>query len=291
MIPLRVWSLLEIMRQFQAWQLAKIIHELTQVEWLCSKQCDMGERDTPVRDHYLDAFVKPLVESCRTLCVSTELNSALARIDGPMRVALNFIPSPSWNDLHVESRVLREQIEADLARRRFMFIPAEKAQLLDKIGRDWDSVWRQFPSAKEDSEEAVHCCVLGRNTATVFHLMRVAEYGLRALARERHIKLAKNRPLDWAEWNEIISGIGKSVDHFANRRRGPARDAALEFYRGALGQFQAFKDVYRNHVMHSRKSYDEHQAMSVLLHVREFMGRLAGKMDEHPKKAIKWGRF
>jgi hypothetical protein len=60
----------------------------------------------------------------------------------------------------------------------------------------------------------------------------------------------------------------------------------LEFYRGALGEFEAFKDTYRNNVMHVRKDYDEPQALSVMNHVREFI--LAAKIDEHPK-AIRWG--
>ena len=73
------------------------------------------------------------------------------------------------------------------------------------------------------------------------------------------------------------------------RKRGPARDTALEFYRGALGQFEAFKDEFRNNVMHSRKHYNEHQSVQVLNHVTAFMERRAAKMDETGKKQIRWG--
>ena len=78
------------------------------------------------------------------------------------------------------------------------------------------------------------------------------------------------------------------IEKIAKRKAGPSRDAALEFYRGALGEFEAFKDTYRNNVMHVRKAYDEPQALSVMNHVREFMIRLAAKIDENPK-AIRWG--
>jgi hypothetical protein len=53
-----------------------------------------------------------------------------------------------------------------------------------------------------------------------------------------------------------------------------------------MGEFEAFKDVYRNNVMHVRKSYDEHQAASVLLHVREFMDRLSAKISENTKNKL-----
>lgn len=119
--------------------------------------------------------------------------------------------------------------------------------------------------------------------------MRVAESGLRALARERRVSVPK-KPLEWATWQDILSKIKKSVDAMTMWRAGPAKDAALEFYRGAQGEFESFKDTYRNNVMHSRQSYDEFRAASVLIHVRDFMERLASKIDEREIKAIRWGR-
>jgi hypothetical protein len=93
--------------------------------------------------------------------------------------------------------------------------------------------------------------------------------------------------LYWADWRELIVAIGKGVEKIAGQPRSTGREEALEFYRGALGEFEAFKDAYRNSVMHSRKSYDEHAAMSVMTHVREFMQRLSAKLDERGR-AIRW---
>lgn len=131
------------------------------------------------------------------------------------------------------------------------------------------------------------CWALGHSTASVFHFMRVAEIGLRSLARERQVTIPR-RPLEWANWQDILSKLRGEIEKIAKRRAGPSRDAALEFYRGALGEFEAFKDAYRNNVMHVRVTYDEHQALSVMNHVREFITRLAAKIDEKPK-AIRWG--
>jgi hypothetical protein len=46
-----------------------------------------------------------------------------------------------------------------------------------------NAVWNAFPSAIDDSIEAGKCIALERYTAAVFHLMRVLEAGLKALAK------------------------------------------------------------------------------------------------------------
>ncbi len=118
--------------------------------------------------------------------------------------------------------------------------------------------------------------------------MRIAEVGLRALAKERRIKLPK-KPLEWANWQDIINAIRTEVKRIANAEAGPKRDAALNFYQGALGEFEAFKDVYRNQVMHVREMYEEEAALHTLNHVREFMRRLSNKIGEDPLLKLKWG--
>lgn len=188
-----------------------------------------------------------------------------------------------------EVHTLRQAIEDGLRHRCFYHYPKEKAEPLLSFEKDWEKVITAFPSNKEDALAALDCWALEKNTACVFHLMRVAEYGLRALAKERRVKI-KRKPLEWAEWQEVIAAIRKKVDMLADdkRMRRPERGEVLEFYKGALGEFEAFKDAYRNNVMHARKTYDEAQAKSVLLHVRGFMERLACRIDENMTSSIKW---
>jgi hypothetical protein len=188
-----------------------------------------------------------------------------------------------------EIRTLREAIEHDIWSRFFYCYPKAGADELMDSGADWKPVFDNFKIASADVIAAVDCWALGHGTASVFHLMRVAEYGLRALARERRVKLPKKQALEWADWRTVIDGIANKVHAIANKKRGPARDAALEFYRGAMGSFESFKDAYRNNVMHARKSYNVQEALAVMHHVRDFMNRLASKIDETGKKQIKWG--
>src|SRR6266576_6774055 len=66
------------------------------------------------------------------------------------------------------------------------------------------------------------------------------------------------------------------------RHAGREKDELLEFYRGAIGEFQGFKDAYRNFIMHMRErgDYDEDEARSLITRVAHFMTRLGNKIDE-----------
>jgi hypothetical protein len=218
-------------------------------------------------------------------CTNLELSAALDRME---RIKGALAKHMTVDDYKTEVRILRESIEDGLSRRFAFYIQTENAERLRSIETEWGKTLKAFTSAADDVVDAVNCLAADNNTACVFHLMRVAEFGLRALARERRVTLPKGRPLEWADWQQILDGIGTKVKAIANKPRGAARERALVFYNGVLAEFGAFKDAYRNNVMHARTSYDEHQARSTMLHVREFMERLAEKIDEHPKRQIKW---
>ena len=50
-----------------------------------------------------------------------------------------------------------------------------------------DAVFDAFPSARFDIPEAGTCLAVGCNVAAAFHLMRVAEVGMRELGKDRPI--------------------------------------------------------------------------------------------------------
>ena len=76
--------------------------------------------------------------------------------------------------------------------------------------------------------------------------MRVAEHGLGAVAKERRVKLPKNKPVEWATWQEIIKSIRDAHAEIGKTKPpGQGKDEALAFYSGALAHLEAFKDKYR----------------------------------------------
>lgn len=151
---------------------------------------------------------------------------------------------------------------------------------------EWANTLRAFPSLEKEIEEGVDCYGLEHHTASVFHMMRVAEIGMRALARERKVTFPKH-PLEWADWQHIIDGIEKSARTFGAMPRGAPKDAALSFYSGAVGQLHAFKDTFRNVVMHVRRDYDELDALRAINQVRDFMNGLSAKIGEKTRRPIR----
>ncbi len=95
------------------------------------------------------------------------------------------------------------------------------------------------------------------------------------------VKMPKGKRLEWSEWQQILKEMTDVSEQVAKTKKaGPHKDELLEFYRGALGQFYGFKDEYRNHVMHSRRSYNDYTAAGVLAHVKSFMEKLSARVDE-----------
>lgn len=120
-------------------------------------------------------------------------------------------PQFSHDDFLTEIRVLREMLEASTKHIWFYHYPKTHSDLLEGFPSQWSLVITKFPSSRQDALAAVDCWASGHGTASVFHSMRVAELGLRALARERRIKLPR-KPLEWANWEDMLSQLRKKIE-------------------------------------------------------------------------------
>lgn len=246
---------------------------------------EFGYLSTGVSDE-TKTIIARILKFAKLIATQIELGAALDRIERFESRLNSYLTADEYRR---EVRTLREVIQDELKRRRFLYIPVDRAKLVDTMLADWQKTIVAFEkTAKFEIGFAIRCYVTGNPTACVFHLMRAAEMGMRALAKERRVVLKKHRDYAWADWQELLSGIDKQVTALNNKKRGPARDRALVFYQGILGEFEAFKDVYRNNVMHARETYDMPRALSVLNHVREFMERLSDKISEDMTKQIAW---
>jgi hypothetical protein len=288
MPPLKLWMLSDIMQNFDGWRFAEAVHALSQSRWIAMKRAAMEGKDSEVNPEFV-LVLKMAINKCREQCKNIELEAAVDRIDGPINLFLTAYGTPTWEGVQKEIDVLWDAMVPELKRRRFAYITHPKAKIVVKMesrkDNPWKKVWRRFPSAKQEIKEGVYSYALELNTASVFHLMRAAEIGLRALARRMKIKLPKGKRLEWAQWQEMLREMNTVCDGIVIKMKaGPAKDELLEFYRGTLGQFYGFKDEFRNHVMHSRKSYGEIKAGSVLGHMLDFMNKLADRIDEKGRK-------
>jgi hypothetical protein len=192
----------------------------------------------------------------------------------------------TYAQLGMELKPLLEGFEDDLQKEYFYHYPRQKAITLLRIPGDWAASLSAFSSIRSEIDAGVDCYAIGHCAACIFHMMRVAEIGMRALARERQVSFPKH-PLEWAEWENIIDQIeAKAKAASAGMSRGPERDAARAFYSAAVAQLRAFKET-RNQIMHMRGSFDELDAQRAINQVRDFMNGLSAKVGEKTRRPIR----
>jgi AcrR family transcriptional regulator len=178
-------------------------------------------------------------------------------------------------DVSTEMRVLLQTVTAGLKNQLVYRYPRDKSQIFFRWKDDWAAVLQNFTSAGEDIRAAVDLWALGHATASVFQFMRVLERGLRVLARDVGITF------DVQNWQNVIDQIESEIRQLGKSLpSGQPKNERLLFLSQAAKEFVYFKDGWRNYVSHGRGIYDEHQARSVMEHVRAFMMTLSSKLRE-----------
>ena len=136
-------------------------------------------------DQELDLQYKEVVENnlkwVHRMCnqhVLSATGDRLARIWG-------IRPTVTYAGLAIELKPLLEAFEDDLRKLRFYRYPQHKAMEFLLIPGTWAATLSAFPSIRPEIEAGVDCYALEHHPASVFYMMRVAEIGMRALARER----------------------------------------------------------------------------------------------------------
>ena len=306
----RLWSLWDMAINFQIFGLTHLYGLMQQEERLAERDIHIHEVNKAAAHAANDTFplfamasndaverAKGLFAYAFQLAKQLELDAVADRVDRfTTQLRLNaLLPDAlttpiQLSDLQAEVRVLREAFEDGLRYKYFWLYPRDRAQLVLRLDADWAPTIAAFKlPVKAEIMDAVDCYGLDKTTAAVFHLMRVAEYGLRALARERKVKLPKGKPLEWGTWQDLIKEVKASAEIIAKTKRaGAGKDEALAFYNGAVAHFDSFKDKYRNAVSHVRKRYDATEAEQAIRQVRDFMNGLSLKVGEETKGPIKW---
>jgi hypothetical protein len=189
--------------------------------------------------------------------------------------------TPNFSVIDSQLMGIENSLWYELFERKFTFIPKSKAVYFEQNCLFGEIVSKNFPSARNEIKAAGNCFAADLFPATIFHLMRTVEYGLRALAKDLKVPITEDE-LEYKEWKIIIDQIYSKVRDLTESAQGSPKEKAelREFYNGVLSEFSGFKDVWRNNIMHTRKSYNELDANSVLTRVGDFMKRLATKVSE-----------
>jgi len=181
-----------------------------------------------------------------------------------------------------EFDLLFRAVMVDIERTVFLFLPDHLARYYEIIFPSVVTI--AFPMASKELVWAGNSLATGSYTASVFHSMRAAEIGVRVLGHELGVEFP-DKPLELAEWQNILDQCDSIVGKMKEMRRGTEKDEKLGFYSQAAIQFRYFKDAWRVRVAHARETYEEKPAIRVFDHTLEFFETLATRLKE-PRPSV-----
>jgi hypothetical protein len=178
------------------------------------------------------------------------------------------------DELQQGCRTVRERIRDELKSRTFLLIETSKSSLYENATEGWEEIVKHFPSSQRDVEEASKCLALDRPTACVFHLMRVLEPALGAIAKALGVQ--KQSPA----WNAYLTAFRAAYTAKFVAKTAADKDS-IAFYSGLEAHLTAIKDAWRNPTMHAvETSYSESEALDIYRAVGAFMRKVSTQLSE-----------
>lgn len=282
-MPLTLW---DIMNLFNSPRFALLIEGLVAYRHACAQDRILSV-DGKVSDRAMKD-VTILLKEIEQACTDTGLNSAGKQL-AQINMHWSWSEDTDLSSMSADLRNAHDALMIDFWNLNFVRIPEDSATFVNNGALFGDDVKAAFPSAAPDIMEAGNCLAVECGTATVFHLMRAVEWGLRALCRHLGVlRILKKKtgkpkytPIAWAEWDKMLDAVHDRVDQkMLKMAAGPRKQEAQEFYYPLLRDLRAFKEAFRNHVMHTRAEYAPKDARAVLDHVQRFMTVLSKKVKE-----------
>ena len=178
------------------------------------------------------------------------------------------------SDTQAYPRLVKQQLEGilsaitnELATIKFYRLKPEFAKYHSILQPFGPIVSDTFPEAIKDIEEGAKALSLGLGTACVFHMMRIMEVALKALAKEIGMS---NLP----SWESYIDKIDKGISaNYKTKSRKWKKNQ--KYYAEIFGDLQAIKIAWRNPTMHIERHYDQDEAEDVFRATKNFLSRFA----------------
>jgi hypothetical protein len=282
----RLISLAVLMRQYKLDDLALVLTRLTS---LCRDLSTSDQISQPIATPEQVTGLGAVLEALYICCMNFDADPSLL---SQMRDFQQEIVRGSVDRreavLHVRLKAILAGVENNLGCRKFMYVPVEQAPYWDNFfwfGNEFLLAFGHLP--KREMAELGSCITAGRWTACVFHSMRLAEYGLRKIAKTMRVTIVDKgtiRPIEYADWNKVITEIRNKITKVRTLPIGPQKTKDLEFYSRAADHCEYMKDIWRNEVSHTRKMYNKNEAFGVIDRVKEFMILLSEHYAQKQRK-------
>ena len=293
---IKLWSAFEIMKLLNSRKLSFVLTDLLRMEEWCDEyrrrvaaprnQLLLGPSQAPfpnIPDGVDWQKVTNRLKEAEELCKETGWEAAHSKI-ALINLHLEYGRDQcDWSSLAADLRNASDVIVDALWQGKFVQVAALYTDYIENDALCGEEVKKKaFPSASEDLCQAGNCIGVDCGTAAVFHLMRAVEWGMRALAADWGVIGAPHKsrtvPIEFSQWEKILAQLYPAVETKINALpAGQHKQDMQEFYFPILHEIRGFKDAFRNHVMHTRKSYTQQEADEVLRYVRRFKQVLSHK--------------
>jgi hypothetical protein len=272
--PGRLWSLWDMLK-FNARSFYSAVSTMRRAHALMDKESDKKKTEISAKERRSAPKVLARLE---TACA--ELGTPVTKM--AVSELIEAIKSRKRRLTHEEFSSILKEVDGTLRRELSLvnlFVLDGKAQEYfapkgPLFGTGFES---SFPSAAYELDEAGKCLALGRPTASVFHLMRIMETGIKAVAR----CLGMPDPTRPAErnWGLILKNIKGEIDA-RNAQQQWVNQLDREFFESSYASLDAVRVAWRNTTMHVENKYSPDEAEHVFAAVRGFMKQLVSRCDE-----------
>jgi hypothetical protein len=269
----QILSLYELMFEYAIDELVMAVSGLLAARVILAE--DTKDALAPADPNYLKNVVKMLNRLYHLGKAMGLDSSLLAHIDSlynEINVEDCQIPAVT---IRTKLDCISDGIQENLNSRKFMFIPSDQFYYWGNATIFGDDFSNEFPeAARFEALEVGNCFAAGRWTASVFHSMRVAEYGLRKLAKSLKVNIidrGKNCPLEYGDWHTVITAIRGKIADARKLPAGPKKTEALRRYSDAADHCEYMKDIWRNEISHTRRAYSKAECLGAIDRVRGFI--------------------
>jgi hypothetical protein len=248
------------------------IGQLTEANMACAASISDGNRDKPVLP-VVQQWIDDAIAQLRRAYVLSDVWDPTEALDRLERVTRPGGPTPpSASRVGTELQAYLSGVYSILSNEFYFHVDGSDVPLYMASEPFGASVSKKFPKAIEDISEAAKCLAFQRCTASVFHLMRVMEIGVRTLGRKLKVSVDVENET-WYQIMEHVDGaIRKLPAQTANNKRRKAELAAIS------ANLNAVRIAQRNEVMHPKQTYTREEAHAVYRATKAFMDHLAGQV-------------
>ena len=173
------------------------------------------------------------------LPLSATLRAQLTRLYQESEVA-STVASLGILDTLLDEAVMNNAVELDT--HIFILVPSEERELFeDPVSRFGEATVAALGDISADVASAGRCLTLNEPTSAVFHLMRILERGLHALARNLQVTMAAT--IELQNWHNIIEQIESAIRKERNDLRKVVRGSVPSDSTEADARLQGLSDI------------------------------------------------